>query len=118
MNYIHNKDLGFNRDQVLKVIKNTNVLGNRAKILKDELKQLADVQNATMSSYQPTGDEDLKTGLFPHEKIDIKEDILTEFWSVDEDFINTMEASNWSMGATLLRIWLRILPGSSLTKHS
>ena len=89
MNYIHNKDLGFNRDQVL-VIKNTNVLGNRAKILKDELKQLPDVQNATLSSYQPTGDEDLKTGLFPHEKIDIKEDILTEFWSVDEDFINTM----------------------------
>jgi putative ABC transport system permease protein len=89
MNYIHNKDLGFNRDQVL-VIKNTNVLGNRAKILKDELKQLPDVQNATMSSYQPTGDEDLKTGLFPHQKIDIKEDILTEFWSVDEDFINTM----------------------------
>jgi len=89
MNYIHNKDLGFNRDQVL-VIKNTNVLGNRAKILKDELKQMPDVQNATLSSYQPTGDEDLKTGLFPHQKIDIKEDILTEFWSVDEDFINTM----------------------------
>jgi putative ABC transport system permease protein len=72
------------------VIKNTNVLSNRAKILKDELKQLPDVQNATLSSYQPTGDEDLKTGLFPHQKIDIKEDILTEFWSVDEDFIGTM----------------------------
>lgn len=89
MNYIRSKDLGFSRDQVL-VIKNTNTLGNRAKVLKDELKQLPEVQNATMSSYQPTGDEDLKTGLFPHQKIDIKEDILTEFWSVDEDYINTM----------------------------
>lgn len=89
MNFIHNKDLGFDRNQVL-VIKNTNTLGNQAKVLKDELKQLPDVQNATMSSYQPTGDEDLKTGLFPHRQIDIKEDILTEFWSVDEDFINTM----------------------------
>jgi putative ABC transport system permease protein len=89
LNYIHNKDLGFNRDQVL-VIKNTNVLGNRAKILKNDLKQLPGVANTTMSSFQPTGDEDLKTGLFPHSKIDIKEDILTEFWSVDEDYINTM----------------------------
>jgi len=89
LNYIHNKDLGFSRDQVL-VIKNTNVLGNRAQILKNDLKQLPGVTNATMSSYQPTGDEDLKTGLFPHRKIDIKEDILTEFWSVDEDYINTM----------------------------
>jgi len=89
INYIHNKDLGFDRNKVL-VIKNTNVLGNQAKVLKEELKQLSGVQNATLSSYQPTGDEDLKTGLFPHQKIDIKEDILTEFWSVDEDFINTM----------------------------
>jgi putative ABC transport system permease protein len=89
LNYIRNKDLGFNRDQVL-VIKNTNVLGNRAKILKNELKQLTGVTNATMSSFQPTGDEDLKTGLFPHRRIDIKEDVLTEFWSVDEDYISTM----------------------------
>jgi len=89
LNYIHNKSLGFDRNQVL-VIKNTNVLGNRAKILKNNLKQLPGVMNATMSSYQPTGDEDLKTGLFPHQKIDIKEDILTEFWSVDEDYLNTM----------------------------
>ncbi|TWJ04884.1 putative ABC transport system permease protein [Mucilaginibacter frigoritolerans] len=89
LNYIRNKDLGFDRDQVL-VIKNANTLGNQAKILKNDLKQLPGVANATLSSYQPTGDEDLKTGLFPHRKIDIKEDILTEFWSVDEDFINTM----------------------------
>jgi len=89
LNYIHNKNLGFNRDHVL-VIKNANVLGKEAKILKNNLKQLPGVVNATMSSYQPTGDEDLKTGLFPHQKIDIKEDILTEFWSVDEDYINTM----------------------------
>jgi len=89
LNYIHNKNLGFDRNQVL-VIKNANVLGKEAKILKNNLKQLPGVLNATMSSYQPTGDEDLKTGLFPHQKIDIKEDILTEFWSVDEDYLHTM----------------------------
>ncbi|MGN6638701.1 MAG: ABC transporter permease [Mucilaginibacter sp.] len=89
LNYIHNKSLGFDRDQVL-VIKNTNVLGKQAASLKQELKQMPGVVNATMSLYQPTGDDRMKTGLFPDRQIDVKKDILSEFWSVDEDYINTM----------------------------
>jgi len=89
LKFINNKNLGFDRNQVL-VIKNTNVLGKQAKLLENEIKQMAGVQNATLSLYQPTGDERLKTGLFPDRTIDIKKDILTEFWSVDEDYINTM----------------------------
>jgi putative ABC transport system permease protein len=89
LNYIHNKNLGFDRSQVL-VIKNTNVLGNQAKILKDEVKQLPGVVSITMSTYQPTGEERNMTGLFPDRTIDIKKDVLTEFWPVDEDYINTM----------------------------
>jgi putative ABC transport system permease protein len=89
LNYIHNKSLGFDRTQVL-VVKNTNVLGNQAKIFKQEIKQLSGVVNATMSTYQPTGGERLKTGLFPDRIIDIKKDVLSELWSVDEDYIHTM----------------------------
>jgi putative ABC transport system permease protein len=89
LNYIHNKNLGFDRSQVL-VVKNTNVLGKQAEVLKQEIKQLPGVTNAAMSSYQPTGDDRLKTGLFPDREIDVKKDILSEFWSVDEDYINTM----------------------------
>lgn len=89
LNYIHNKSLGFDRDRVL-VIKNTNVLGKQAASLKQELKQMPGVVNATMSLYQPTGDDRMKTGLFPDRQIDVKKDILSEFWSVDEDYINTM----------------------------
>ena len=89
LKYIHNKSLGFDRTQVL-VIKNTNVLGNQAKILKQGIKQLPGVVNATMSTYQPTGEDRLKTGLFPDRVIDVKKDVLSEFWSVDEDYINTM----------------------------
>lgn len=89
LKYIHNKSLGFDRTQVL-VVKNTNVLGNQAKILKQDIKQLPGVINATMSTYLPTGEDRLKTGLFPDRIIDIKKDVLSEFWSVDEDYINTM----------------------------
>src|SRR6202012_3951729 len=89
LNYIHNKSLGFDRTQVL-VVKNTNVLGNQANIFKQEIKQLPGVVNATMSTYQPTGEDRSKTGLFPDRTIDIKKDVLSEFWSVDEDYVNTM----------------------------
>jgi len=89
LNYIHNKNLGFDRSQVL-VVKNTNILGKQAGVLKQEIKQLPGVANATMSLYQPTGDDRLKTGLFPDREIDVKKDILSEFWSVDDDYINTM----------------------------
>ncbi|MBS1531024.1 MAG: ABC transporter permease [Bacteroidetes bacterium] len=89
LNYIHNKSLGFDREQVL-VVKNTAVLGKQAESLEKEIKQMPGAANATMSLYQPTGDDRLKTGLFPDKEIDVKKDILSEFWSVDEDYINTM----------------------------
>lgn len=89
LNYIHNKSLGFDRNQVL-VIKNTGTLGNQAGILKQELKQLPGVVNATMSSYLPTGDDRNVTGLFPGLPLDIKKDVLAEYWPVDEDYVGTL----------------------------
>jgi putative ABC transport system permease protein len=89
LNYIHNKSLGFDRNQLL-VIKNTSALGKQADLLKKELKQLAGVVNTTMTAYLPTGEDRLKTGLFPDRTIDVKKDMLTEFWPVDEDYLNTM----------------------------
>jgi putative ABC transport system permease protein len=89
LNFIQNKDLGFDRSHVL-IVKNTNVLGKQAKILDDELKQLPGVANVSMSPYQPTGEERLKTGLFPDRTIDVKKDVLSEFWTTDEDYLSTM----------------------------
>lgn len=89
LTYIHNKDLGFNKSQML-VIKNTNLLGEKAKIFKQEVKQLPGVEDATMSTYLPTGTERNITGLFPQLPLDIKQDVLSEFWSVDEDYLKTL----------------------------
>jgi len=89
LNYIHTKSLGYNRSQML-VIKNVNVLGKQAKIFKQEVKQMPGVMSATMSTYLPTSEERNTTGLFPALPIDIKQDVLTDFWPVDEDYINTL----------------------------
>ena len=89
LTYIHNKNLGFNRSQMLS-IKNTNLLGEQAKIFKQNLKQLPGVEQVTMSTYLPTGTERNITGLFPQLPIDINQDVLSEFWPVDEDYIKTL----------------------------
>ena len=89
LSFIHNKDLGFTRSQML-VIKNTNLLGDQAKIFKQNLKQLPGIEDVTMSTYLPTGKERNMTGLFPELPIDIKQDVLSEFWTVDEDYLKTL----------------------------
>ncbi|MGC4035117.1 MAG: ABC transporter permease [Chitinophagaceae bacterium] len=89
LNYIQNKSLGFNRSQVL-VIKNVNQLGSGAKVLRQQLRQLPGVVNVTMSTYTPTGEERNITGMFPQLPLDIKQDVLSDFWPVDEDYLATM----------------------------
>ncbi|AEV97705.1 hypothetical protein A4D02_16315 [Niastella koreensis] len=89
LTYMQNRDTGYNRSQML-VIKNTGRLGNSIGNFKQELKQLPGVQDITISRFLPTGKERHITGLFPQVPIDIKQDVLTEFWPVDEDYIKTM----------------------------
>ena len=50
--YILNKKVGFERDQVL-MIQGTNTLGTQIKAFKNELLQLTQVKNATISDYLP-----------------------------------------------------------------
>lgn len=89
LSYMHQKDIGFNKSQML-VIKNTGRLGNTIDHFKQALKQMPGVGDATISGFLPTGRERNITGLFPQLPIDIKQDVLTEFWHVDEDYITTM----------------------------
>jgi len=90
LNYIRNRSLGFNRDHLL-IIKNTTSLGEQASVLNQELKQLPGVVSGTMTAYLPTGTDRMKTGLFPDREIDVKKDMLTEFWQVDQNYLRTMD---------------------------
>ncbi|MDN3549870.1 ABC transporter permease [Mucilaginibacter aquaedulcis] len=84
LHYIQNKDLGFNRNQVI-TINSVNTLDN-PQILKQEIKQLPGVINATLSSYLPVGGYRTIGYVSP----DQKNSQSTQFWKVDEDYLNTM----------------------------
>lgn len=89
LSYMHKKDIGFNKSQML-VIKNTGRLGNGIDNFKQELKQMPGVEDVTISPYLPTGRERNITGLFPQLPIDVRQDVLAEFWQVDDNYLKTM----------------------------
>jgi putative ABC transport system permease protein len=89
LNYIRNKDIGFDRSHVL-IIKNTDVLGKQAKVFADEVKKLNGVENATMSGYLPTAGWRSDSPLFPDVNADVKSAVSTQIWKVDENYIPTL----------------------------
>jgi len=91
LKYIQNKDLGYNRDHVL-TIWNTWALGDaKAKSFKQEVKQLAGVQSATLTGALPTGSYGNSTTFFKDAVIDQKRSVATEDWTVDADYIPTLD---------------------------
>ena len=90
LNYIQNKNLGYDRNQVL-IVKNTGALGDQAKIFKQEVKQISGVQEATLTGFLPTADYRSSSATFQDPTLDQKRAILPQVWSVDEDYLNTLD---------------------------
>jgi putative ABC transport system permease protein len=89
LHYIQNRDLGFNRSQVL-IVHNAFELGDHAKTFQNEVKQLHGVQDATLSGFLPI-ESNRNTGIFYKEAVaDPKNSIFPQIWSVDEDYLNTL----------------------------
>jgi len=89
LKYMQNKDLGYNRSQVL-VLQNVDQLGGGTKSFKNEVKQLPGVIDASLSGFLPTGGLRGSTTLFNSPTIDQKNATLLQFWHVDENYVNTL----------------------------
>jgi putative ABC transport system permease protein len=90
LKYIQNKDLGYNRNQVL-IVQNVYTLGDQAKTLKEEINKLPGVVCTTMTGFLPTADDRSSSSLFKDPVIDQRRALLSQIWSVDEDYLNTLD---------------------------
>jgi putative ABC transport system permease protein len=90
LNYIRHKDLGYDREHVLVVHNLWRIGSSDARTFKDEVKQLSGVENATMSGFLPTFDNNNGASLFKDPVLDQKRALLTQIWAVDEDYITTL----------------------------
>jgi putative ABC transport system permease protein len=89
LNYMHNKNTGYNREQVL-ILKNTYSLWIHAKTFKEEVQKLPGVTAATMTSFLPTNNYTGGNGFFKDATLNIKEGVMLGHWFIDADYVPAM----------------------------
>ncbi|WP_094573019.1 ABC transporter permease [Mucilaginibacter xinganensis] len=90
MQFILNKDLGYDKNQVV-VIQGANILGNDVKNFKNELLKISSVKSASISDYLPVEGTKRNGNTFTvegREKIDAG--VGGQSWVVDNDYLKTM----------------------------
>jgi putative ABC transport system permease protein len=90
LKFIQSRDIGYNRDHVL-IVQNVAGLGDQAKSFKQEVKKLAGVDNATMTNNLPTSDDLNGMSYFKDRGMDQKSAVHSQRWTVDEDYLPTLE---------------------------
>ncbi len=90
MNFILNAKLGYNKEQII-MIQGANTLEEQHDAFKSELKQLAEVENATCNNYLPVyGTNRDQHGFWKEGKQKIDKPLYGQFWYVDQDYISTL----------------------------
>ena len=89
LNYIQNKQLGFNKEQVL-IVNDVNVLANRAVSFKNEVLQLPGVQKGTLSSYLPVSSARDEQTYSKESAISSESGFGMQTWWIDTDYIPTL----------------------------
>ena len=99
MHYIHNKDLGFDKNNLIIFYSNNSYLGKNYDAFKNELKTNPNILGVTAGSLVP-GTEST-TSFLEKNKIDPSKNIPIESYGVDKDFVEVMK--------------MKILQGKSFT---
>ncbi len=89
LNYIQNKKLGFNKEQVL-IINDAYILGDQVESFKEEVLQNTNVVSGTVSSFLPTESWRSGNGTFKDGVPDEKNITVMQSWRVDYDYVETL----------------------------
>lgn len=90
LNYIQNKKLGFNKDQVL-IIDGAYALGNNVQAFKNEVLAMQGVASGTISSFLPVTNSARSDNSFSKEAVmNTENGIDMQTWRIDYDYIKTM----------------------------
>ncbi len=90
MNYILNKKLGFEKDQVM-LLQGTQTLGGKLPTLKKQLQQLPAVDAVTISDYLPiNGAKRNGTEMWDAKKEQQNNSFGSQIWQIDYDYLHTM----------------------------
>lgn len=89
MNYVQNKKLGFNKDQVL-ILEDTYVLRKQVQTFKQEMLAHPAITHATVTGYLPVSSNRNNNLFWPKGTLTQDNGVIMENWVVDHDYIQTM----------------------------
>jgi len=89
LNFIQNRQLGYNKDQVL-VLNQTWSLDKNVDAFKNEMLKVPGVQSATVSGFLPVNSSRNDNTFYPKPVFDAKDALSMQIWSVDYDYIKTL----------------------------
>jgi putative ABC transport system permease protein len=89
MDFIMNKKVGFEREQVL-VLKSTNTLGTNITPFKNKLLTIPNVQSVSTSSFLPIEKTKRNSDGFWAEQNGRDASVVAQIWTVDRDYIKTL----------------------------
>lgn len=90
LNFIQGKDLGFTKDQVV-ILDDTNSLGSQLTAFKNEITDLGQVKNATISVFLPTPSARSNSSFFKEGSRDQENAMQMQDWEVDTDYLSTLK---------------------------
>lgn len=92
LTYIQQKNIGFNREQVI-IIKDVYGLGKNLNSFKKEVLNIPLVKSGTVTGFLPAGGNNYTDMTFWKDGLEPSEDnmVSTQIWSVDHDYIPTLE---------------------------
>ena len=90
LDYIQSKDLGFTKSQVL-VVEDVFAAGTKALAFKEQVQQLGQVSNVSLTGYLPTPSYRNNTSFFIEGSTNQENAINMQIWDVDMDYISTLD---------------------------
>ncbi|ULQ54380.1 ABC transporter permease [Flavihumibacter fluvii] len=90
LNYIQNKKIGFNKEQVL-TVEGTWSLGNNYQAFRNEIEKIPGVTGSTQAAYLPVSSSSRSDNTFFKEAVmDVKGGFNMQNWRIDENYIPIM----------------------------
>jgi putative ABC transport system permease protein len=90
LKYIRNKDIGYNKDQVL-IIKNVEALNTGANAFKEELMKVSGAEGNTMTNFMPVFGWRNNDVYFTSPALDQKTAMSVQKWGIDIDYLPTLD---------------------------
>lgn len=90
LQYIQNKDLGFQKNHIL-IIDDVDAAGDQVAVFKQEVQQISQVERVSLSSFLPTPSARNGVTYFMEGSFEAADAVIIGNWRIDYDYVSTLD---------------------------